>query len=46
LVGVTPTDAPTYLGVLTLLSLASLLACCLPALRAARIDPIEALRQE
>jgi predicted permease len=46
LVGVTPTDAPTYLGVFTLLAVASLLACYLPARRAARIDPIQALRQE
>ena len=46
LVGVTPTDAPTYLGVLTLLAIASLLACYLPARRASRIDPNEALRQE
>jgi predicted permease len=44
--GVTPTDGPTYLGVLILLSVASLLACYLPAYRASRINPIEALRQE
>ena len=31
LVGVTPTDLPTYLGVFTLLAIASLLACYLPA---------------
>jgi hypothetical protein len=46
LVGVTPTDAPTYLGVFTLLAAASLVACYLPARRAARIDPIQALREE
>jgi len=46
LVGVTPTDGPTYLGVFTLLTGASLVACYLPARRAARIDPIQALRQE
>jgi ABC-type antimicrobial peptide transport system permease subunit len=46
LVGVTPTDVPTYLGVFTLLAGASLVACYLPARRAARIDPIQALREE
>jgi ABC-type antimicrobial peptide transport system permease subunit len=46
LTGITPTDAPTYAGVLVLLSVASLLACYLPAYRASRINPIEALRQE
>jgi predicted permease len=46
LVGVTPTDAPTYIGVFGLLALASLLACYLPARRASRVNPIEALRQE
>jgi ABC-type antimicrobial peptide transport system permease subunit len=46
LTGITPTDALTYAGVFTLLALASLLACYLPAHRASRINPVEALRQE
>ena len=46
LFGITPTDRVTYLGVFSLLAATSLVACYLPARRAARIDPIEALRQE
>lgn len=46
LVGITPTGGPTYLGVFTLLASASLLACYVPARRAARVDPIRALRHE
>lgn len=46
LVGVTPTDLPTYIGVFAVLTGASALACYLPARRAGRIDPIQALRQE
>jgi putative ABC transport system permease protein len=46
LFGVTPTDARTYAGVCGLLAAASLVACYLPAHRAARIDPMQALREE
>ena len=46
LFGVTPTDARTYVGVVVLLGAASLVACYLPARRAARIDPMQALRDE
>jgi predicted permease len=46
LYGIKATDLPTYLGVFTLLAIVSLIACCLPARRAARIDPMQALRQE
>ena len=46
LYGVTPTDGPTYLGVIAVLACASLFACYLPARRAARIDPMQALRQD
>ena len=46
LFGITPTDPPTYLGVFAVLTAASLAACYLPARRAARTDPMTALRTE
>jgi putative ABC transport system permease protein len=46
LTGVTPTDARTYLGVFSVLAIASMLACYLPARRASRIDPLVTLRYE
>ena len=46
LYGVAPGDPLTFVVVTALLSGAALLACCVPALRAARIDPMNALRYE
>ncbi|HKC23347.1 MAG TPA: FtsX-like permease family protein, partial [Thermoanaerobaculia bacterium] len=46
LFGVSPQDPLTLLGVAALLALAALLACAVPALRASRLDPIEALRTD
>jgi ABC-type antimicrobial peptide transport system permease subunit len=44
--GVGPADPLTYADVALVLVLVTALACCLPARRAARIDPMEALRNE
>jgi ABC-type antimicrobial peptide transport system permease subunit len=46
LIGVTPTDTLTYVGVFSLLAAVSLLASYFPARRAAQIDPAQTLRQE
>jgi predicted permease len=46
LYGVSPTDAPTLLGVAVLLGSVGLIAAWLPARRAARVDPGLTLRSE
>jgi len=46
LYGVSPHDGPTFGGTLLALGLTGLLACLVPALRALRINPVEALRNE
>jgi predicted permease len=46
LIDVSPTDPATFVTVTLVLSLAAGLGCLIPARRAMRVDPIEALRHE
>jgi putative ABC transport system permease protein len=46
LFGITPWDPVTYAAVIAILSSTAVLACWLPARRAARVDPMVALRAE
>jgi ABC-type antimicrobial peptide transport system permease subunit len=46
LLGVSPTDPLTFLGIGLLTSVVTCVACLVPALRAARVDPVTALRSD
>jgi putative ABC transport system permease protein len=46
LFGVDPVDPPTYAVAAATLAIIALAACAIPAMRATRVDPLVALRDE
>ena len=46
LVGVSPSDPLTFVGIVLVLTIAAALGCAVPAQRAMKVDPMEALRYE